>query len=308
MKTQFYQHVERLDSDEVDGILDGEVYIYTKLDGTNAGVHYDNGKVIVNSRKRELSEGKDNAGCMVYVLSQPKFEQFFKEFPNLYLYGEFLVKHTVKTYKDSAWRKLYVFDVVDLSNPENPRYLSYEEYEPLLKKYNIEYIPLIAVLNHPSKEDILSYLDKTTFLQSDSKTPGEGLVIKHYGGWKNKYGRTTWAKIVRKEFLVSKKIHREVSPNEIEESIVEKFCTDAFIEKELAKILEDIGTDNWDNKYIGRCLNSVYHELISEEAWHFVKKFKNPKIDFSILCVLVTEKTKNVMHNFFKARGITLPF
>ena len=308
MKTQFYQHVERLDSDEVDGILDGEVYIYTKLDGTNAGVHYDNGKVIVNSRKRELSEGKDNAGCMVYVLSQPKFEQFFKEFPNLYLYGEFLVKHTVKTYKDSAWRKLYVFDVVDFSNPENPRYLSYEEYEPLLKKYNIEYIPLIAVLNHPSKEDILSYLDKTTFLQSDNKTPGEGLVIKRYGGWKNKYGRTTWAKIVRKEFMVSKKIHREVSPNEIEESIVEKFCTDAFIEKELAKILEDIGTDNWDNKYIGRCLNSVYHELISEEAWHFVKKFKNPKIDFSILCVLVTEKTKNVMHDFFKARGITLPF
>ena len=308
MKTKFYQHVERIDSDEVDGILGGEVYIYTKLDGTNAGVHYDNGKVIVNSRKRELSEGKDNAGCMEYVLSQPKFEQFFKEFPNFYLYGEFLVKHTVKTYKDSAWKKLYVFDVVDFSDPENPRYLSYEEYEPLLKKYNIEYIPLIAVLNHPSKEDILPYLDKTTFLQSDSKTPGEGLVIKRYDGWKNKYGSTTWAKIVRKEFVVSKKIHREVSPNEVEESIVEKFCTEAFIEKELAKILEDIGTDNLDNKYIGRCLNSVYHELISEEAWHFVKKFKNPKIDFSILCVLATEKTKNVMRDFFKARGITLPF
>ena len=308
MKTQFYQHVERLDSDEVDGILDGEVYIYTKLDGTNAGVHYDNGKVIVNSRKRELSEDKDNAGCMEYVLSQPKFEQFFKEFPNLYLYGEFLVKHTVRTYKDSAWRKLYVFDVVDFSNPENPRYLSYEEYEPLLKKYNIEYVPLIATLNHPSKEDILPYLDKTTFLQSDDKTPGEALVIKRYDGWKNKYGRTTWAKMVRKEFMVSKKIHREVSQNEVEESIIEKFCTDAFIEKELAKILEDIGADNWNNKYIGRCLNSVYHELILEEAWHFVKKFKNPKIDFGMLNVLVAEKTKNVMHDFFKARGITLPF
>lgn len=308
METQFYQHVERIDSEEVDGILDSEVYIYTKLDGTNAGVHYDNGKVIVNSRKRELSKDKDNAGCMAYVLSQPKFEQFFKEFPNLYLYGEFLVKHTVRTYKDSAWGKLYVFDVVDYSNPENTRYLSYEEYEPLLKKYNIEYVPLIAVLNHPSKEDILPYLDKTTFLQSDSKTPGEGLVIKRYDGWKNKYGRTTWAKIVRKEFIVSKKTHREVSPNEIEESIVENFCTDAFIEKELAKILEDIGTDNWNNKYIGRCLNSVYHELISEEAWHFVKKFKNPKIDFGILNVLVAEKTKNVMHDFFKTHGITLPF
>lgn len=244
---------------------------------------------------------------MAYVLSQPKFEQFFKEFPNLYLYGEFLVKHTVKTYKDFAWRKLYVFDVVDFSNTENPRYLSYEEYEPLLKKYNIEYIPLIATLNHPSKEDILPYLEKTTFLQSDGKTPGEGLVIKRYDGWKNKYGRTTWAKIVRKEFVLSKKIHREVSPNEIEESIVEKFCTDAFIEKELAKILEDIGADNWNNKYIGRCLNSVYHELISEEAWHFVKKFKNPKIDFGILNVLVAEKTKNVMHDFFKVRGIALP-
>ena len=73
-------------------------------------------------------------------------------------------------------------------------------------------------------------------------------------------------------------------------------------------VFENLESTNWDNKYIGRCLNSIYHELISEEAWHFVKKFKNPKIDFGILNVLVAEKTKNVMRDFFKTRGVTLPF
>ena len=32
METTFYQHVERLGNDEVQGILDGTVYLFTKLD------------------------------------------------------------------------------------------------------------------------------------------------------------------------------------------------------------------------------------------------------------------------------------
>lgn len=304
METQFYQHVVRLGTDEVEGILNGTVYVYTKLDGTNTGVHYENGQVIVNSRKRELTEEKDNAGSREYVLSQEKYKKFFEDYPNLYLYGEFLVKHTVRTYKDSAWRKLYIFDVVDY---DNNRYLSYEEYAPILDKYNIEYIPLIAKLENPTKEEVVDCLNKTTYLQKDDNL-GEGIVIKRYDGWRNKYNRITWAKVVRTEFLASKKTHNTVSEISKEQEIADTFCTDAFIEKELTKVLNDIGKENWNNKYIGRCLNTVWHTLIEEESWNIIKKYKNPTINFSVLYTVVQLKTKDVMHELFKKCDIELPF
>lgn len=31
-----YQHLERLGNQETNGILDGEVYVFPKIDGTNA--------------------------------------------------------------------------------------------------------------------------------------------------------------------------------------------------------------------------------------------------------------------------------
>ena len=33
-----YQHVERLGTDETEGILDGIVYVFYKIDGTNGSV------------------------------------------------------------------------------------------------------------------------------------------------------------------------------------------------------------------------------------------------------------------------------
>lgn len=44
METRFYQHIERFNSDEAEGILNGKVYIFTKLDGTNIGIHLEDDK------------------------------------------------------------------------------------------------------------------------------------------------------------------------------------------------------------------------------------------------------------------------
>ncbi|WP_205764097.1 RNA ligase family protein [Anaerovibrio slackiae] len=302
METTFYQHVERLGNDEVQGILDGMVYLFTKLDGTNIGIHSENGEVKVNSRKRAIAIGCDNAGSCKYVMDNPKFASYLKAHPQHYLYGEFLVPHTIRSYSDDAWRKVYIFDVVDYSDGY-PRYLTYEEYQPLLEEYGIEYIPLIAKLENPTEAQLSEYLQRSNFLQSDASMPGEGIVLKNYG-FRNEYGRTTWAKLVRTEFKMQKKC--KVSAVDVEHGIVDQYLTTAFIEKELAKVLNDIGT--WNNKYIGRCLGTVWHELIVENTWDIVKKFKNPKIDFGVLNVLANEKIKQVMSKFFKEQGITLPF
>lgn len=287
MKYQKYQHVERLGTSEVDGILDGTVYLFTKLDGTNQVVYSDGHEVMSGSRNRCLTVENDNAGSYSYVLSQEKFKKFFEKYPDVYLYGEFLVKHHIRTYEDDAWKKLYVFDVMQ----EDGSYLTYEEYVPMLEEFDIEYVPLITKLENPTEEQVQECVDKCTFLQTGDNV-GEGIVIKRYD-YTNKYGRRTWAKIVRGEFKHTKKANKPIVGEVIEKDIVDNFCTEQFIRKEYEKIVNDVG--EWNSKMIPRLLGTVWHEFVKEETYNFVKKYKNPKIDFKILNIMVTDKIKEVI-------------
>lgn len=287
MKYQKYQHIERLGTSEVEGILDGTVYLFTKLDGTNQVVYSDGHEVMSGSRNRCLTVENDNAGSYSYVLSQEKFKKFFEKYPNVYLYGEFLVKHHIHTYEDDAWRKLYVFDVMQ----EDGSYLTYEEYVPMLEEFGIEYIPLIAKLENPTEEQVREYVDKCTFLQTGDNI-GEGICVKRYD-YTNKYGRRTWAKIVRGEFKQTKKANKPIVGEVIEKDIVDNFCTEQFIRKEYEKIVNDVG--EWNSKMIPRLLGTVWHEFVKEETYNFVKKYKNPKIDFKVLNIMVTDRVKEVI-------------
>jgi hypothetical protein len=186
------------------------------------------------------------------------------------------VPHTLKTYEKSAWNKFYVFDVW-----EN-EYMPYDVYSPLLKCFKIDFIPPICIIQNPTREQLIAQFEKATFLVEDGKGTGEGIVIKNYAYY-NKYGRKTWAKMVRNEFKAQ---FGESTPTEIkgkktfEEEIVKKYITDSLIDKVYVKITE---SEPWQSKLIPRLLNTVYHDLISEEAWNFIKEFKNPEIDFKRL-------------------------
>lgn len=286
-----YQHIERLGADEVDGILDGDVYVYTKLDGTNTGVYLDDtGNIRVNSSKRLLSIDNDNAGACAYILANEKFKKYLDKHPNHYLYGEFLVKNRIRTYKDDAWNKLYIFDVVEYKE-DTIRYLSYGEYVPLLEEFDIEYIPYINKFVSPSLDDVGNLVDKGMFLQKSEGFP-EGIVIKNYG-FVNKYGRTVWAKIVREEFKHRAKIK---IANCVEQQIVDEFCTSALIEKEYTKVVVEKG---WNSKLIPMLLGTIWHTFITEECWNIIKKYKNPTIDFRLLNKLVVDKIKKVKSDVF---------
>lgn len=286
-----YPHIERLGTDEVEGILNGKVYIYSKLDGTNTGVHRnDEGNVQVNSSKRLLTLDNDNAGACAYVLANEKFKKYLQKHPNHYLYGEYLVKNGIRYYEDDAWNKLYIFDVVEYDG-DNTRYLAYEEYVPLLEEFDIEFIPCMIALMNPSEADIMSLKDECTFLTKNVQA-GEGLVLKCYD-FVNKYGRTVWAKVVRSEFKHKAKLEKSDC---VEQRIVDEFCTSAFVEKEYAKFVAENG---WNSKFIPQLLGIVWHTFITEECWNIVKKYKSPTIDFRLLNKLVVDKIKDVKSNAF---------
>ena len=275
-------------------------YVFPKIDGTNSQLWFlqsDDkrfGKLLAGSRNRQLELDNDNAGFYNWAVKQKNIFDFFSVNPNLRLYGEWLVPHSLKTYEEKAWRNFYVFDVM-----EGERYLPYEEYAALLEPFGIEFIPPLCKVENPSYERLISQLEKNVYLIEDGKGIGEGIVIKNYD-YKNKYGRVTWAKIVTNEFKAK---HAKCQVTEIKESkiieqeICEKFVTKSLIEKELAKIETECG--GWSSKYIPRLINTVFYCLVKEESWNFVKEFKNPIIDFKRLSFFTINRIKEVMPHLF---------
>jgi len=187
-----YPHVERFGTDEVQSIELGECFIFPKIDGTNASVWIDDGEAICSgSRNRELSLDNDNAGFHAAIQEHIEIAGFLRNNPQLRLYGEWLVPHSLKTYRDDAWRTFYVFDVY---HNEDERFLPYNEYAPMLDgEYDIELIHPLAIIKNASYEQLLAQAEKNVFLIEEGKGSGEGIVIKNYE-YENRYGRTTWPK------------------------------------------------------------------------------------------------------------------
>jgi len=272
-----YQHIERLGTVDVSGILCGECHIFPKLDGANGSVWLGNGEVKTGSRNRECTIENDNQGFAAYVQAQPKFMAFFSENEGLRLYGEWLCPHSLKTYRKDAWRKFYVFDVM-----RGEEYLTYDEYVPILEAHGIEYVPVMHIASNPTDDWLISLLNKTTFLLDEGHTKGEGIVIKRYG-YVNRYGRTVWAKIVTNEF--KEKHGKEFNAprtefEPIEMQITEKYITPSFVEKTKAKITNG---NEWESRMIPVLLGRGYNEFLAEEITHIIKHFKSPVIDFKKL-------------------------
>lgn len=301
MEFKKYQHIVRLNDTNAEGIDVGECYIFPKIDGTNSQVWLDDdGNLCAGSRNRKLTIESDNAGFFQAILKDDRIKRYLDDHPGHRLYGEWLVPHSLKTYRDDAWRKFYVFDVcVDADTLDGVEYIPYEEYAPELIKYGIDFIDPIKIIVNPSQDDLIHCMEINDFLIQDGKGVGEGIVIKNYN-YKNKFGRVTWAKIVTSEF---KEKHRremgapKLERNIIEQEIVSKYITKAFVEKEFYKLKED--ECGWQSKRIPELFGKVWYEFINEEAWNFVKEFKRPTINFAALYTLMVEEIKRVLPEVF---------
>ena len=304
MKFRKYQHLEKYRTQATDGITVGTAYIFPKIDGTNASTWLDDAQVQAGSRTRWLAVSNDNAGFCKWAKENEKLLKFHTENPDLRLYGEWLVPHSLKTYREDAWRDFYVFDVIreqgDGTGDDDFTYLAYEDYKVLLEQYGINYIPPIAIIKNATDESIYRCLEKNGYLVKDGEGVGEGIVIKNYA-FVNKYRRVNWAKVVTNEF--KEKLHKEMGAPEVvankivEDRIIDDFVTAALIEKEYAKIVNEM--DGWSSKYIPRLLNMVYYSIVTEEMWNIVKTYKNPTINFKWLQQLIIAKIKTVKSDLF---------
>lgn len=290
-----YMHLERLGTREVQGIEIGKTYVFPKLDGTNASVWLDNsGEIAAGSRNRTLSIGADNAGFYNFAIQCPNIKSYLEENPSDVLHGEWLVPHSLKTYQDTAWRRFYVFDV-----NRNGVLLSYDDYQFTVENHNLDYISPLSIINNASVDMFERELEKNTFMIKDGDGYGEGIVIKNYG-FINDGGRQVWAKLVTNSF--KEKHIKSMGPAEltgdiIEQKIVEKYVTDALVNKVYDKIA--VSSEGWQSKFIPRLLNTVFYDLVKEETWEFIKENKNPKIDFGLMQRYCFTKVKEIRTDVF---------
>lgn len=299
-----YMHIERFGNTEVEGIELGRTYVFPKLDGTNASVwRFHDSSVLhtalgiaAGSRTRELSLDKDNAGFFATIKEDTRYKRFLSAFPAHRLYGEWLVPHTLKTYREDVWRRFWIFDVF---NDETEQYLTYEAYKPLLEEFGLDYIPPLAIITNGSYENFIHVLNQNNLFIEDGKGNGEGIVIKNYDYY-NKFGQQVWAKIITSEF--KEQHYREMGAPEkegkmTEELIVERYCTISLIEKTYSKIVSEM--DGWSSRSIPRLLDTIYYDLVREEMWEILKEYKNPTINFKTLKSLVIMKIKQVKKELF---------
>lgn len=286
-----YTHVLRIDKNEVQGILNGDVVVMPKLDGTNACLFVKDGTVHAGSRTREISIDKDNANfCTTLTLygekEFPQIIQYLGSHPDHIVYGEWLGAEGERFtghIKDYLNHGFFIFDVFDTTTDT---YIPYDNYKDKFGDYD-KIIPVVGVFHNPSREEILSCLDKTDYnLKPNSK--GEGIVIKNYN-FRDQYGHIQIAKIVRDEYLQEKsKPKKPLTVGQNEENFVNKFCTNAFMSKCQAKVMNALSMDTWvnDKKPIGMFLNLCLTDLIEEEFWGHFKK-KKGTVDLNLIQQLV---------------------
>lgn len=290
-----YQHLERLGTTAVEGIQSGTVHVFPKLDGTNASIWMDDERQVkAGSRNRELTLDKDNAGFYRWVLAQEKLRDLLEGWSDCIFYGEWLVPHSLKTYREDAWRRFYIFDVYQDGVP-----MSFDRYQPILDAYEVDYLPPIAVVNNGDDETFRRCAAECSYLIQEDQGVGEGVVLKNYD-WVNRFGDIVWAKVVNNSF---KDEHVKTMGAHVlgglsdEERIVEAFVTPHLVDKVVAKIT--LKEDGWTGNCVPQLLSTVFYDLITEEMWEILKKFKNPKIDFKYLNRLTTQRIKEFRGDLF---------
>ncbi len=314
-----YDHIERIGHPDVGSIDIGLVHIFPKLDGTNSSIWLeDTGtSLCAGSRTRTLSPEADNAGF--HAWTRTREEDLIKVLrwvgSECHVYGEWLVPHTLKTYRQDAWRRFWVFDVY---HPDRG-YLPYDEWAEKFEAADFDVVSPLCTIENPTEDQLHHQVEMNTFLVADNAGAGEGIVLKNFK-WQNTYGRQPWAKIVRNEF---KESNRKAfgTPElkgafQIEAAIAEEYVTPTLVAKCRAKIIQEVANDEnppmWGTpaearqleekhrgKIIPRLLQTVYTDVLREELYMVIKKYKDPTIDFKKLRAQCIRFTKEYAADLF---------
>lgn len=285
-----YEKIHRLGKEETDGILDAPVHVQEKIDGANLQVWLEDGVVHVGSRNNDVTEREDGFnGAVQYIQNHEGIKSIFAINPQVYLYGEWLVRHTI-LYSATAYNKFYLFDVF---NPNLNEFLPTDAVDLMAKDFNLAAPHYYGKFDIKSKEQ-LAEIEKLVG-KSMLGEKGEGVVIKR-PDFRNKFGDIVYAKIVGQEFMEDNAVafggNNKYSDTYREMWAVNKYMTLARIQKVINKIVSETG-ERMDMKHIPQVMGMAYYDLFQEEMWAIADNCSTP-FDFKQFQKLAYKKAKQV--------------
>lgn len=285
MNYKSYPKIYNLYKEEVENILDYDVVVQVKVDGANSVVYLRDGIVRCGTRTRELPLDESFRGLQEYINSKPQILSFLKENPDVILYGEWLVKHSIN-YTQDNYNKWYLFDVL-----ENGEWWGQDRVAELAEKLEVEF-PLIYGVGKFSHEELDNFIEKEWLGHKN-----EGVVIKPLN-YVNKYGDRPYAKKVSQQFKEKNAIvfggNDKHSEFYWEQYVTNKYCTIATLEKNLNKLAPEIG-ERLDKKHTPQIAGVCVHDTWTENAWEIFKKV--PKLDLKKTNNLMTRKYIQLYHD-----------
>lgn len=291
MKFIRYPKVHRLGKEETDGILYGQVHVEEKIDGANAQIWIDDGKISVGSRNNTLCTDVDNPiegnnmfnGFVEHVANSENIKKLLFENPEMRLYGEWLVRHTIH-YNETNYSKFYLFDI-----KVGKEFLTKEKVRQLGEVYNIPMPEYHGVFTNPTQEQLMEYVGKSALGDN-----GEGVVLRNFD-FVNPFGDMSYAKIVTPKFQEDNSVvfggNNKHSPHYWEQHVVVKYMTLARVKKIMQKTESQID-ERLDLKHTPRIANTAYHDMLTEEIWEIQKKVES--LNFKVLKRIAMKKAVQI--------------
>lgn len=289
MQFRKYNKIYRLGKEETDGILSGTVNVTEKLDGANLSVWLgDGGEIRVGSRNNDLtSNGNEFNGAVKYANTHEGIKKLLTDMPNCRLYGEWLVRHTL-AYNETAYKKFYMFDIY---NHAVDAFYDQAAVQSLGKEYGIETVPFLGEFENTNLKELTKLVEGQKSVYGEKR---EGIVIRN-PEFVNTFGDKCNAKIVSEGFMEDNGItfggNNKYSEAYWEQYISNKYITLERVKKIMNKIQPEVNK-RLDMEHIPRICGTVYHDMLTEEAWEIANKVK--KVDYDVLKRICFKKAKQV--------------
>ena len=258
-----YNKIHSLDSNPAAAeLLDGEVVIQEKIDGANFSIWWQKDELQFGSRNHAINQYPERfADAKKWIGSYEPVLKYLKEHPTHRLFGEWLVKHSIK-YDPTVMQKFYLFDIM-----ENGCYHSFDYVNEVVAEYGF-LAPRTWFRGTTDRDEILKIFTKSAL----GAVKAEGVVIRSLTPEKYKYNIV---KLVTSEFEETREkiFGANLDKMSNEEKIAQKYVTPSRVRKAIFHF-RDSG-ERIDRGITAKVVTYVHQDVLLEGIIAISKKYKD---------------------------------
>jgi len=293
MEFKKYHKIKVIGDEENKELLsnpDDLIVIEEKMDGGNFRFVIINGKIIMDSRTRELDEDNKNIKnfkrCIEHIRSNLETKDL-SLYEGFIFYGECMISHTMQY----DWENIPPFLGFDIYNNKLEKFIEFDAVLIMYKQLGLDMVPIIEV--KPAK-DIKQLTDDDVpdskyYAPSAKDKKAEGIVLKNYKRQvMAKYVRDKFKEKCKDIFGKSKKFARLEEDDEL---IIAIYCTNARIDKIIFKLIDE--GYKLEMKMMEKLPKEVINDIY-EEHWKEIC-FSNWSVNFRNIKKRITKRCLEVL-------------